>query len=351
MTASSDSSDLNSVFFNDTSRALNDDEREEFITRIWDTKKEYNSRELSAFFDFLEDERKTAAKQGLKFTFEDFFTLRNILYKYPEKSWTEILEKVRNENLAFIPGESVGKAIILIIRSFLLIRAKFCESNVYVYPGELAILQDESLNTILQKFRNPRSIRDGSAIQRYPRWFNAIDLSKKAEMRIEWTDYITDHLTIQGGVLLLFRHSQALKYMENSAILTSDFFGRDFITETRRSVLLFFPPDREGLHPNGLNYYHWMTGGAILKYWQLELLKDSGKGEISTFSTDYPVWHQKLDYILEVSQSQSNLSLSSIWYDDRDQALWWTRWALITAVFFAIVFGLIQSITGIMQVT
>lgn len=222
MTASSDSSDLNSVFFNDTSRALNDDEREEFITRIWDTKKEYNSRELSAFFDFLEDERKTAAKQGLKFTFEDFFTLRNILYKYPEKSWTEILEKVRNENLAFIPGESVGKAIILIIRSFLLIRAKFCESNVYVYPGELAILQDESLNTILQKFRNPRSIRDGSAIQRYPRWFNAIDLSKKAEMRIEWTDYITDHLTIQGGVLLLFRHSQALKYMENSAILYVD---------------------------------------------------------------------------------------------------------------------------------
>lgn len=39
MTASSDSSDLNSVFFNDTSRALNDDEREEFITRIWDTRK------------------------------------------------------------------------------------------------------------------------------------------------------------------------------------------------------------------------------------------------------------------------------------------------------------------------
>ncbi|WXC64955.1 hypothetical protein SNK03_010764 [Fusarium graminearum] len=130
--------------------------------------------------------------------------------------------------------------------------------------------------------------------------------------------------------------------------LTSRFFKEEFINETVRTVHLFLPKPPHGYASSKyLTWFHHKHGE--IKSWQRSLTS-LNTPMVSRLYNDYPVWNQRLAWVLEASKNQPNMGIKRIWQDDRDLSLWWTRWALITAVFLAVVFGLIQSITGIIQV-
>jgi len=73
-------------------------------------------------------------------------------------------------------------------------------------------------------------------------------------------------------------------------------------------------------------------------------------GYPSRSAIDFPVWKNSLTHIAKYSNTEGAWSFKRWWYDGRDEALWWTRWSLLLALSLTVLFGLIQSITGIMQV-
>lgn len=65
----------------------------------------------------------------------------------------------------------------------------------------------------------------------------------------------------------------------------------------------------------------------------------------------YEYWQERLVVLAEAFDRARPRSLPQWLYDKRDMERWWGFWLLAAGIFLTVVFGLIQSITGIMQVT
>ncbi|KAF4447354.1 hypothetical protein FALBO_16953 [Fusarium albosuccineum] len=324
MASPSVSSPLGPALFLDHQQCLNVQEKEAYILSMWKSAKPYSSFLLSAYFVLLQHERRIAANdsdpESSLLEFRDILTIRDGICKNYEKERGDLCNLVESElrpELA-LSHETTQDVIILVVRLLLLVRVEFRNNQVYASPNQLQMSENQTLQSVLAPIQSGPPLRDWNVRDEFPSWFNVIDLGKKAGLRIGWADYITDHLRIQSGTLLLFRNVEALKYIEQS----------------------------ETLH----DYLEWDLSRGGIEDWYRLITKDCEESHISRLYQDYPVWHQHLAYVHEVSKNQGDWSLKRCWYDDRDESLWWTRWALIAAVFLAILFGLIQSITGIIQV-
>lgn len=64
----------------------------------------------------------------------------------------------------------------------------------------------------------------------------------------------------------------------------------------------------------------------------------------------YPYWQDKLLAIEETFEKSKPRSFLQWWHDTRDMQQWWGFWLLVTGIFLTVMFGLIQSVTGIIQV-
>jgi hypothetical protein len=65
----------------------------------------------------------------------------------------------------------------------------------------------------------------------------------------------------------------------------------------------------------------------------------------------YPYWHEHLSKIQREYDQASPKSLGQWWYDRRDSAKWVSAWVGVLVIFVVtVVFGIIQSVTGILQV-
>jgi hypothetical protein len=64
----------------------------------------------------------------------------------------------------------------------------------------------------------------------------------------------------------------------------------------------------------------------------------------------FEVWHERL-YIIQKAYDESEPSTLSQWWNDRRKKVqWYTFWVAILILFLTVVFGLIQSVTGVLQV-
>jgi hypothetical protein len=65
---------------------------------------------------------------------------------------------------------------------------------------------------------------------------------------------------------------------------------------------------------------------------------------------EYLYWRERLLVILDAFERTKPSNLSQWWYDRRDMGQWWTFWLVITGICLTVLFGFIQSVTGILQV-
>ena len=65
---------------------------------------------------------------------------------------------------------------------------------------------------------------------------------------------------------------------------------------------------------------------------------------------DYHFWRERLETIVEAYDSSEPKALPQWWNDRRNKVQWYTFWTAVLILLLTIVFGLIQSITGILQV-
>ncbi|KAH7152617.1 hypothetical protein EDB81DRAFT_789392 [Dactylonectria macrodidyma] len=347
---------MESVLFSDSTRQLTDPEKRQWLADLWKPTKKSSLTVLSSYFELLHQERVRVAQSCdfnyYNITFKELLIIRDVICSTCNQSRIELCDAVA---LALatrplpLPKETLRDAIKLVIRLLLLTRVEFCDSDEYVLPNQLKFLEHENLHNTIRKFQNtPALYQDSNLRDDIPLWFNVIDLEKKAGLRIGWTEYITDHLAIRNGTLYLFGNLEALKYMKESDSITGNLLTKRFIHETMRSVWLFFPLNDYGLMEH--DYFEWFDSRGQCTPDEESLLGDCRREPSPRTLTEYGAWRHQLAYALEVSKNQPSWSLRRCWYDDRDQALWWTRWSLIMAVSLSVIFGLIQSITGIIQV-
>ncbi|OTA95745.1 hypothetical protein M434DRAFT_28649 [Hypoxylon sp. CO27-5] len=275
--------------------------------------------------------------------FEDILIIRNIIISHHDRSGIELCNSVSQSIAPQLSPRAARDAVKLVIRMLLLTKVEFSDNNVHVPRRHLPFFEDRSIGATVKQLEKAPLLLQEPVLQTFPPWFNVIDLERMAGLHVEWADYITDHLTIVNGTLYVLRNVEALKHIQGSPALAKGFLTNQFISETIKSILLFFPKDR-------YDYRAWLRGNGRLEEWQQTLVKDYCEQPSSREVADYPTWGHRLTHVLETSNSEGSWNLSRLWYDTRNESLWWTRWSLITAVFLTLVFGLIQSITGIIQV-
>ena len=64
----------------------------------------------------------------------------------------------------------------------------------------------------------------------------------------------------------------------------------------------------------------------------------------------YRHWGERLEIIVEAYNKSEPKTLSQGWNDRRNKVQWYTFWIAALILLLTIVFGFIQSITGILQV-
>ncbi|PTD05623.1 hypothetical protein FCULG_00000185, partial [Fusarium culmorum] len=339
------------VFLDGPSRN-HDIEKKTYVEEMWHPLGGTHIESFSAYFELLQREVYTlvgSKRPGLSsLEFEHILTIREVILRHycgtQETLRQEVVKQLKNPHMS---EEVISLAIMFVIRLLLMIKVKQHNATINTQSHILQISDTQSLKSIVDTIQTTPSLGYWNTINGFPSWFNVIDLEKKAGLRIDWTHYITEHLTVHGDTLYLFCNVDALNHITGAQELTSKFFKEEFINETVRTVHLFFPKTPHGYASSKyLTWFHHKHGE--IKSWQRSLAS-LNTPTVSRLYNDYPVWNQRLAWVLEASKNQPSMGIKRIWQDDRDLSLWWTRWALITAVFLAVLFGLIQSITGIMQ--
>ncbi|KAL6912667.1 hypothetical protein FSHL1_010349 [Fusarium sambucinum] len=341
-----------SIFLDHPSKN-HDKEKETFVEKMWLRPLDAHIEAFSAYFELLKYEVRAlldTKRTGLSsLEFDHVLTIRDTILQNDSTNLAELRQIVANRlTAAALPDEAISPAIMFVVRVLLMIKVKQSNGSSNDQSYMLHISDNESLKSVVDTIQTSPSLGYWNPIDGFPSWFNAIDLERKAGLRIDWTHYITDHLTVRDNTLYLFSNVGALKHVKNAQEFTSKFFTEEFIDETLATSHLFFPKPPHGY--GYIDYISWFKNkNGKIEIWQRSLPSPNNP-TVSRLYTAYPVWNQRLAWVLEASKNQPNMGIKRIWYDDRDLSLWWTRWALITAVFLTILFGLIQSITGIIQV-
>lgn len=72
-----------------------------------------------------------------------------------------------------------------------------------------------SLVDVVQSLRR-RAVPGVGSVQRFPDVLNAFDLGRMGGFRIEWTDNLAKHLSLEGKTIYLYYHVSALRRMQLS---------------------------------------------------------------------------------------------------------------------------------------
>lgn len=66
---------------------------------------------------------------------------------------------------------------------------------------------------------------------------------------------------------------------------------------------------------------------------------------------DFIFWQERLSALSEHFDRTKPSSLVQWWHDRRDMGQWWNYWLVVVGISLTVIFGLIQSVTGIIQVS
>jgi hypothetical protein len=116
------------------------------------------------------------------------------------------------------------------------------------------------------------------------------------------------------------------------------------IEETKETLALLLPNEDKSTRKwfSKLQNTYQLDPGAIR-------CKRLGSDALST--EHYRYWRRRLVELKEAYDGHQPRSPLQVWRDDRHVVQWWTFWIAALVLFLTILFGLIQSITGILQVS
>lgn len=117
-----------------------------------------------------------------------------------------------------------------------------------------------------------------------------------------------------------------------------------FLQETERTLALLFDPvgNETSKRTRRIERKNHVDLEAAIH----SLITSDARLDLRT----YPYWQERLREICRVYEEAQPKSLRQWWFDRRNRFNWATLWAAIVVFCLTLVFGMISSVTGIMQV-
>ena len=122
--------------------------------------------------------------------------------------------------------------------------------------------------------------------------------------------------------------------------LNSNLFPDGFLDEVGRTICRFFPTDglKDARRARKLQEKYVVDLEAQITHQETSQLRD------------YKFFGERLALIKNAYDLTKPRKLKHWWFDRRNRAEWWTLLIAITVFLLTLVFGIISSVTGILQV-
>lgn len=274
-------------------------------------------------------------------TWADMVVLLDIIRDNPQASLSELVTLMQNAH----PGLATDRRKLLksmefVVQIWLLVSVKILMPlNKYELENSLPWPENKSLEDVLkQNLLQPPSTHNAS-LEEFTMQFNVIDMNKIAGFRIIWTNDLGDHLSIRGSSIYLFHQISVLQRIKESDA-NSPFISSSLVDETIATLNLLIPHSMPGCNT-------WLQGQINRLGLDSNLMY---RQTASRRKGAYVHWQERLLLLSEAFGRSKPSTLFQWWYDRRDMGQWWSFWLVITGIFLTVLFGLIQSITGILQV-
>ena len=239
---------------------------------------------------------------------------------------------------------SASNSIFLTVRLWLMINVG--SSSIFtVTPGRSSPewTEDQSLDDFIDSCF-PAS-EWGPRLSQWPFSLNVYNLERVGGFELVWTDHLADHLYLNEdlGTINIYPHVQVLRGLLQANSPDQALPDR-LLVETLQTLALMIPRANrecktwfEKVHTKYAEKIDHEAGDVVLLHWARSPEK-------------YKYWGQRLITIKMAYDASEPKNLGQWWHDRRRRVEWYTFWVAVLVVFLTILFGLVQSITGVMQV-
>ncbi|KAH6612285.1 hypothetical protein B0J18DRAFT_470399 [Chaetomium sp. MPI-SDFR-AT-0129] len=273
-------------------------------------------------------------------SFGDKFTILAIMKANSTLSLTDLLTIIRATNPALAADEDKLLASIeFTVRLWLMVNVRITmPAQRHVLALCLPWPKTQSLADVLQRITQP-PISHISTTERFSDSLNVVDMRKIANIRVLWTSDLAEHLTMRGKFLYLFSQVAVLKRIRMSGT-SNNLLPPCLMDETLETLNLLIP---QGNPPCNV----WISKEVS----RLSLDPQLQYRTTANRSTRaYSYWQGRLLDLSDAFDKTKPTGPIQWWHDRRDMGQWWNYWLVVAGITLTLLFGLIQSITGILQV-
>ncbi|KAH7109810.1 hypothetical protein EDB81DRAFT_833104 [Dactylonectria macrodidyma] len=301
-----------------------------------------STEDFEAYFTYFRQECRYAL---LNFhaieSFADMVLILDIIRDNPSSSLANIRTLIKNANTSLASGDrKLSASIELVVRLWLMINVRILMPT-HRRDLEVSIPwpDNQSLMDILDRHICQPSTSHISALDTFSSRLNVTDMKNIANFNVYWTDNLSDHLTTRGSSIYLFYHVSVLKRIKAS-VSSTGFLPSALIDETLTTLNLLIPHSLTSCNT-------WLKGEISRLSLDPDIMyrdtADRNKGS-------YTYWQERLFSLSDAFDRTKPSSPIQWWYDRRDMGQWWGFWLVVAGIVLTVSFGLIQSITGILQV-
>lgn len=239
---------------------------------------------------------------------------------------------------------SATNSIFLTVRLWLMLNVG-SSAILTLCPGRSSPewTEDQSLDNLIDSCF-PAS-EWGPRLSQWPFSLHAYNLERVGGFELIWTDHLADHLYLNEdlGTISVYHHVQVLRGLLQAKSPDQALPDR-LLTETLQTLALIIPRANrecktwfEKVHTKYAEIIDDGAGDVEMRHWARSPEK-------------FKFWGQRLITIKMAYDASEPKNLGQWWRDRRRRVEWYTFWVAVLVVFLTILFGLIQSITGVMQV-
>ncbi|KAK7937670.1 uncharacterized protein PG986_014538 [Apiospora aurea] len=329
-----------------TPNALSADAKALFLDSIWprsSLSKTSSTADFDAYFAYLRQEVNRTDPDGhIVNSYNDIVWVITLVSRSPTEKLADLQSTIQT---AHPRGneQKVSASLELSLRLWLLINVRILMPadtqdmhNSLPWPKGQCL--QEVLSRVIVSSTNNIPGQLGAGSGKFSVYLNVADMKRIAGYRIVWTNRLLDHLDTEGSSIYMFHHVSVLKRLKES--LPRNLLPPAYFDETLATIKLMIPHSQPGCNA-------WLEGQIS----QYSLDANVRYRESANRDKDgYAHWHHRLSLIAETFDMTGPSTFRQWWYDRRNMERWWGFWLLVIGVFLAVLFGLIQSVTGILQV-
>ena len=214
-----------------------------------------------------------------------------------------------------------------------------CFRQISVPGSELEWRQGSLYDGIAAQFAKSSLVKESVSLGKV---FNARNLDRIGGLRIIWTNNLIDHLRMHDDDtrVSIFHHATFLIYQKQ---MRNRIFPSGLMEETLQTLALPLP-----CHDTKVK--KWYRSQNLRFALDENAIKNPPLKTEDRQLDKFEFWHDRLAILKDVFDDAEPSTIVQWWQDRRRRVQWYTFWVAVLVLILTILFGVIQSIEGGMQV-